>query len=166
MASLEPNIRYRALSSYSELNALVRKVKAGEYAVMDEAARRLAAIVPSGSVLVPVPSHTGLPGIVATMCHLMVRHNPTLTVCGALRTTPHVSRYLFKKRYGNNSLQTLPFFCSEQPGSNFIVVDDVIATGATAMAVAEALGVSSCRFLAIADDDTIEKREGVFAEWD
>lgn len=166
MSNLEPNIRYCALGSYSELKALVRKVKAGEYAAVDEAARRLAAIVPNDSVLVPVPSHTGLLGVMSTICYLMLRHNPTLTVCVALRATPHESRYTYKKRYGNNAPQILPFFCSGEPGSNFIIVDDVIATGATAMAVAEALGVSSCRFLAIADDDTIEKREGVFAEWD
>ena len=125
-----------------EARRLVHRVKACESAAIREMAEAMAAKVPAGSFIVPMPSHDGKRN------HSLLLAFEICRICGAtvwtaLTGSARKSQYETKKAGGLLKGDELGFRLTvareELEGSsilrsNVIIIDDVIGTGETAKA--------------------------------
>lgn len=124
-------------------------LKDGKYSVIVKAAGRMAACVPENAVLVPVPSHRGYAE------QTLVLANEIARICGAevanvLRGKERKPNYDAKREGKPLSIDDLGIYMTgELPqGKLVVVIDNVIDSGVTAFAAANAIG--TCAVLAYA----------------
>ena len=124
------------------LRVLAHGVKEGDEDAMNEAAGRMAALIPDNAVLIPIPSHTGKATTMLQLANAMQSLKPSATVLDALEADPHESNYVHKKR-----LHRPPDAVSmrmkegiELPqGRPVYFVDNVVASGVTYAAAQKAI---------------------------
>ena len=139
-----------AAGTYLQLRALANAVKTGSPGSLRHAAERMAPLVPGGTDLVPIPSSSGstdanrvlADAIAARAAELGVACRVVDALTGDARASS-----LEKKRAGEPSLLARQVRTRASPGREallgsahpVLLVDNVIATGATARAAAHAL---------------------------
>ncbi|MBP5791023.1 MAG: zeta toxin family protein, partial [Kiritimatiellae bacterium] len=124
------------------LRVLAHGVKEGDEDAMNEAAGRMAALIPDNAVLIPIPSHTGKATTMLQLANAIQALKPSATVLDALEADPHESNYVQKKR-----LHRPPDAVSmrmkegiELPqGRPVYFVDNVVASGVTYAAAQKAI---------------------------
>ena len=107
--------------------------------VAENAATKLAHLLPHDAVLVSIPSRSGYN---EEFTDILARH-AHLTTCRCLRKKdPHVSTYETKKRSRGRRRHRMVKLClsAAPPQGRIILIDNVIATGATLQAAMEAIG--------------------------
>lgn len=119
------------------LREISRGVSYGDPECVEQAARILSAFIPSGSTIVPMPSHIGYATTMLTLCRAVKAKCSRVRICDALRCTPHESSHIVKLRHGvaphTEMRKVKPV--AEKP----IIIDNVIASGATANAALNAI---------------------------
>lgn len=121
---------------------IAHQIKALEYDALREAAHDMAELIDSSYVLVPAPSHLGL----ATDSLALAQFISELSgaqVADVLKGRPRLSNY-FAKLNGTPLIPSdMDIHSVVSLHGNIAVVDNVIDSGATAIACAEALGACS-----------------------
>lgn len=125
-----------------EARRLVHRVKAGNTDAVRLMAEAMAEKVPSGSVIVPMPSHNGYPSYSLLLAFEICRLSGAVT-WAALCGTPRVSQYETKKAGGLLHGDDFGFaLCGDAtpvaPGK-VVIIDDVIGTGETVRAALKVL---------------------------
>ena len=163
-------LNYRALDAYyapdgashTDCGLLARRLKTegDNGALVDEAARRLLPFLPRGCVVIPMPSHLGEPTYMGAVADRIRELRPDLVVSRCLGCRPHEGMYKSRKEERDVAAEDLRMKarwwpCSKTP----VVIDNVIASGATARAAEDALRKIGAEppFLFLADDVTKEK---------
>ena len=173
-ARVGPTVRpVLAAGTYLQLRALANAVKAGGPGALRQAAERMAPLVPEGAALVPIPSSSGSTDANRLLAEAVARRaaelGVTCRVVDALAGDPRDSN-LKKKRAGEPSLLARELRTRAGPGrqsllehaSPVLLVDNVIATGATVRAAAQALdlpGRVGILALAVTSDPAAAARE-------
>lgn len=159
--------RYVAAGVYDgELKTLSRALRAGDLSVVGRAADILSPLVGDARCIVPMPSRNGLPNAVNALCEA-VSSRTGLPVVNALGTkTERVSMCDAKRALRNRTAARLPypeelmmFRKSDAEAGSAVIIDNVIASGTTAVAALDALGGENDEsfVLVLADDYRYEK---------
>lgn len=137
---------------------IAHSIKEGDTDAIDYAARRMAAVVPTNAVLVPIPGHHGVADQTLRLVQALSSYTH-LPFVDALRGRDHESQYEAKRRghvlsgreMGFQQVRVLP------SGRIPCLIDNVVDTGTTAKAAAEALG--NAVVLSFAMSDNLLQRE-------
>lgn len=162
IANTDGPVRYSSFGDYydnEELRQLAHGVKEGDADSIASAAHILSAAVPPGSVIVPMPSHTGHADSMLLVCQKIAEARNDVSVADILLCSPH--RPLYETKLSGNKPSMADVSMSVTPGTvlnskdNVIIIDNVIATGTTAMSANNAL--PSASLLTLADDTRSRK---------
>ena len=168
-----------AAGTYLQLRALANAVKTGGPSALQKAVEHMAPLVPEGADLVPVPSSSGSTDANRVLAEAIARHaaerGVTCRVVDALTGDARDSS-LKKKRAGEPSLLARQVRTRASPGREallgsahpVLLVDNVIATGATARAAAHALdlpGRVGILALAVTADPDAAARKNWATTW-
>lgn len=128
---------------------LAHRLKANDLTAIEDAALLMAPLIPQGSALVPMPSHSGCATYTRTLSNrlALLTHSEVADVLQGRLRMPHYAAKLQGKDLAAEDLA----FClraSLPVGRKVIVIDNVIDTGLTAVSAAEVLG--DCAVLAYA----------------
>lgn len=119
--------------------SLTKALKTGSTDAIAEAAKSMQSLLPywDNVAVVPVPSHNGYPTYMLQVARKLGGH-----VYNILRCAPHEQLYISKKRGAKPKAEDLGFYTIGSIPSNMFVVfiDNVVATGATALAARMAVG--------------------------
>lgn len=147
---------------------IAKRVKVNDVEAIGIAATALSAIIPKGSILIPIPSHEGYPTYNLAIC-LLLQKIYRYRLCDCLRCRPHESLCTLKNKEHQQgkpqgsllpSPETMGFYLKNNPTKgNIILIDNVVASGTTAMAAAQLLPGSEV--YCIASDETFPKIEGI-----
>lgn len=155
-------VRYITTGNYRKKahNDLAKEMKQGNSLAIAIAAAEMERYIPNNAVLVPMPSHQGF----ATYTLELAKRIGELTkaeICDTLKGRPRKSLYQLKKEGGNPRKAKFGFYLTDciPSGKQIIVIDNVVATGATAKAAASVLG--DCVVFALADDGRAKKINGL-----
>ena len=160
--------RYVAAGVYDgELKTLSRALRAGDLSVVGHAADILSPLVGDARCIVPMPSRNGRTNAVNALCEA-VSSRTGLPVVNALGTkTERVSMCDAKRALRNRTAARLPYpeelmmFRKSDAEAGFaVIIDNVIASGTTAVAALDALGRENddkSFVLVLADDCRYEK---------
>ena len=137
---------------------IAHSIKEGDTDAIGYAARRMAAIVPANAVLVPIPGHHGVADQTLRLVQALSSYTH-LPFVDALRGRDRESQYEAKQRGYVLSGREMGFHQVRELPSGRIpcLIDNVIDTGTTAKAAAEALG--NAMILSFAMTDTLLQRE-------
>ena len=137
---------------------IAHSIKEGDSDAIDYAARRMAPLVPAHAVLVPIPGHHGLADQTLRLAQALSSYSH-LPFVDALRGREHESQYEAKRRGHLLSGRDMGFYqIRELPAGRIpCLIDNVVDTGATAKAAAEALG--NAMVLSFAMSDNLLQRE-------
>ena len=124
----------------------------------DSDARRMAPIVPANAVLVPIPGHHGIADQTLRLAQALSSYTH-LPFVDALRGREHESQYEAKRKGHLLSGRDMGFYQIRELPSGRIpcLIDNVVDTGTTAKAAAEALG--NAMVLSFAMSDALLQRE-------
>ena len=158
--------KYRALSAgeYSgDLRLLARALKENDRESVNEAAALLQPLLPEDAVLIPMPSHDGGENFSTALCNALSRLSGR-PVKKILKCRPHESMCNAKKSANINGTR-LPHpetFMMERTehepiGGTPVVIDNVIASGTTAVAALDAVRNDDAMVLTLADDVSCPK---------
>lgn len=161
-----PALTYQAAGAYGEeIAKLIRQVRKRDRKATAEAASLLAPLIPDYSVMLPVPSHDGSAGCMLEVCGKIEELKPTVAVAGKITCRPHASICEYRKE---NEEACLPFpeeLMMYKNGiinyKNVCIVDDVIASGTTALAAYHASGNTNAALVTLADDVRYLKIKGI-----
>lgn len=158
---------YRRLSAgehYGPLHDLTHRIKGSDPEALREAADILAPLLPPDAVIIPMPSHTGKPDGIAALCRLLGEMTGR-PVCPCLVADgPRVSMCEAKKAVKDGRADRLPF--PEEllmrkegllPPGTPAIVDNVIASGTTAVAALNAIGKDETFVFTLTDDIDCQK---------
>lgn len=99
-----------------------------------KAARFFDAMLPSECIVVPMPSHEGLPKQMAVIAHYCTRSGTGREYWGVLRCTPHESNYLQKK--SGKTPDPIEMYLDPDvikiTGRPVYIIDTVVSSGVTA----------------------------------
>lgn len=145
------------------LRELARQLKDGHPDALTRSARLLAPLVSPGTVLVPVPSHTGRAGYTLQLARQLARLTGA-TVSDCLRSDSRQSSFHLKKSGVTLLAADMGFRLSgDAPTGRVLLVDNVVASGNTMAAALQLL--PSARVLALAVDSTARDRvDGITVE--
>ena len=137
---------------------IAHSIKEGDSDAIDYAARRIAPLVPANAVLVPIPGHHGLADQTLRLAQALSSYT-RLPFVDALRGREHESQYEAKRRGHLLSDRDMGFYQTRELPSGRIpcLIDNVVDTGATSKAAAEALG--NAIVLSFAMSDALLQRE-------
>lgn len=135
--------RYFATGNYRQGDRCetAHAMKNGERWAIWKAATEMAQYIPKNAVLVPMPSHTGRATYTLDLCRKLAKETAA-EVCDYLKGTPRDTLYNLKKQ-GRHFLPAKLGFYLAQPlpaGKRVIIIDNVVATGTTAVAAVRAIG--------------------------
>lgn len=135
--------RYYATGNYRQGDRCetAHAMKDGANWAIIRAAREMAQYIPSNAVLVPMPSHSGKATYTKDLCRLIARETAA-EVCDYLRGRERETLYNLKKQ-GRHILPKKLGFYLTQPlpaGKRVLIIDNVVATGTTAVAAVQAIG--------------------------
>lgn len=122
-----------------------------QHIMYDRAAMLMAPLVPEKAVLIPVPGHEGGRGMAHELTEWLARYTG-VPVADVLTGTPRPSSYELKKKGVFISKDEMSFDLKGPlpPGYQPVVVDNVSASGQTALAALEVVGGN--RILVLGDD--------------
>lgn len=145
------------------LRELARQLKDGRQDALSRSARLLAPLVAPGTVLVPVPSHTGRAGYTLQLARQLARLTGA-TVSDCLRSDSRQSSFQLKRSGVTLLASDMGFRLSgDAPTGRVLLVDNVVASGNTATAALQLL--PSARVLTLAVDSTARDRvDGITVE--
>lgn len=137
---------------------IAHSIKEGDSDAINYAARRMATIVPANAVLVPIPGHHGVADQTLRLVQALSSYT-RLPFVDALRGREHESQYEAKRRGHLLSDRDMGFYQTRELPSGRIpcLIDNVVDTGATSKAAAEALG--NAIVLSFAMSDALLQRE-------
>lgn len=120
--------------------SIARRLKRQEDAAIQKAASELSKFIPENCVLVPMPSHTGVPVAMKTLCKEIAKRTHS-TVIYAIQGAHRETLYAVKKRGQTLSEQELAFVQVKPLPLNkdVIVIDNVVDSGRTALAACHAI---------------------------
>lgn len=122
------------------LRWLCRGVRDEDGECMLKAARFFDAMLPSDCIVVPMPSHEGLPKQMAVIAHYCTRSGTGREYWGALRCTPHSPNYIQKKSGVTPEPVEMWLSLSQCPsGKPVYIIDTVISSGVTAASALKVL---------------------------
>lgn len=127
------------------LRWLCHGVRDGDIECMDKAARLFDIMLPSGSVIVPMPSHEGKADRMLSVVQTLRDMDTSRSVCDVLTCRPHVSNYnqkkngmfprpikmMLRRRRALSMLRTA--------GKPVFVIDNCIGSGVTTASALEAI---------------------------
>lgn len=167
-----------AAGTYLQLRALANAVKTGGPEALQQAAKRMAPLVPPGADLIPIPSSSGSTDANRVLADaIAARATEMGTACRVVDALTGDARdsSLKKKRAGEPSLLARQMRTRASPGrhallgsTRVLLIDNVIATGATARAAAQALnlpGRVGILALAVTSDPSAAARERWATTW-
>lgn len=144
--SWEGSLDVYSSSNYLPVRTLSQGVKQGNEESMQEASvilSRLVERVPGykDAVLVPVPNRNGHAGYTLDLANSIAR-DLNLEVADVLVGKPHKALYSRKEDRGNDGLRLMRFDTKADipQGKHFILIDNVLDTGTTAMSAMRTLG--------------------------
>ena len=137
---------------------IAHSIKEGDSDAIDYAARRMAPLVPANAVLVPIPGHHGLADQTLRLSQAISTYN-SIPLIYDLRGREQEKNYEENKRGHLLSGREMGFHqIRELPAGRIpCLIDNVVDTGATAKAAAEALG--NAMVLSFAMSDALLQRE-------
>lgn len=155
-------VRYIATGNYRKKahNDLAKEMKQGNSLAIAIAAAEMERYIPENAVLVPMPSHKGFATYTLELAQ-RIAELKNAEICDTLKGSPRKSLYQLKKEGRNPHKTRFGFYLTEgiPSGKKIIIIDNVVATGATATAAATAVG--ECVVLALADDGRAKKAHGM-----
>ena len=150
-----PTILAYSTASYSEIQSLAHEVKNGDTEAIKKAAGHIADminIIPDKDnfLIIPMPSHSGKATYTKTLAEEVAKLTG-LPSTDILTCQPHTPLYDYKKVNGIHNIPTPSFSIKENLPQNKIplVIDNVLDTGTTAYAAAQAFGTSSNARIAV-----------------
>ena len=159
-----PSYRYVSVGTYEgELRDIAKALRAGDLSIVERAAELLSPLVCNAGCIVPMPSCDGEPNAIHELCKA-IRERTGLPVVEAIRTkTTRPSMCAAKNAQKAGTIERIPYpeelmMCK---GDNIshpaVIIDNVIATGTTAMAALNAIDDENSFVLALADDVNCKK---------
>lgn len=125
---------------------LCQGIRNGDEQCIKQSAKFFDAMLPSNSVIVPMPGHKGKATTMLQVAEEIVKLRPDIEMFDVLRCVPHESNYAQKKDYGFIP-KPITMVCNDfvlrvspdgKPRQTFII-DNVVVTGVTAQAAMDAL---------------------------
>lgn len=154
-----------------ELKQLAKGLKAGDEEAIRIAAFKMAPLMPKNGVLIPMPSHDGQENFTTKLCKLLSEIT-SLPMCDALTCEPHESLCEPKKRaVADGSPLPYPEVLMMKrkvyslPEGIPVIIDNVIASGTTAVAALNALRNVNGMVWAVADDKECKKVVNFKKKW-
>lgn len=135
--------RYIATCNYRQgtNRETAHAMKNGEHWAIGKAAQAMAKYIPTNSVLIPIPSHTGKATYTLELAKRIARAT-NAEVLDALKCEPREMLYNLKKQGKKPSPRQMGFYLvhSLPEGKHIVILDNVVATGTTAAAALMATG--------------------------
>lgn len=141
------------------LRRLALRVKDGRRSALLRAAALMAGRVPTGAVVVPMPSHLGRAAATLAVAEGIWRIRPDVSVCDALEAAPHGGRYAAKKAGRTPEAVRMRLRQSVPHGRRVFVIDNCVDTGATFRAASAALPDASLLVLATTGNSKSNRKE-------
>lgn len=137
-----------SFSDYVSVRYLAHGVKDGDCISIDRAAEMMAHLVScaadENSVIIPIPGRTGETTYMRAIAD-RISELTGVSTWDNLRSQPHISQYIRKRKFGISGMSLLNFFLKESfpQGVTPILIDNVLDTGTTAMSALRALNSSA-----------------------
>ena len=135
--------RYYATGNYRQGGRCetAHAMKEGANWAIIRAAHEMVQYIPSNAVLVPMPSHTGRATYTKDLCKLIARETAA-EVCDYLRGSERETLYSLKKQGRKPTPKKLGFYLAQPlpTDKRVVIIDNVVATGTTAVAAVRAIG--------------------------
>lgn len=156
--------RYIAAGSYEgELRDIAKAIRAGDTSVIKRAADILAPLIKDTDCIVPMPSRDGSLKEIHFLCHELSRRLdiPVLYMIKTKKDRPSMCEAKHDLKEGK--AERLPYPEELMMVRSIIhplrpvIIDNVIASGTTAVAALNAIGLRKSYVLALADDTNCEK---------
>ena len=132
----------RAVGKYAgELRKLAWGLKLSSHRAMEQSAQMMAPLIPDNAVVVPMPNHDGKPVSTMMLAYYISGVKDGIDVVPALECEPHESNHAHKMKSGGESVgiemrrtnATIP------PNRPVVIIDNVVASGATYKAAQKVL---------------------------
>lgn len=150
-----PTILAYSTASYSEIQSLAHEVKNGDTEAIKKAAGHIADMInvipdKDNFLIIPMPSHNGKATYTKTLAEEVAKLTG-LPSTDILTCQPHTPLYDYKKVNGIHNIPTPSFSIKESLPQDKIplIIDNVLDTGTTAYAAAQAFGTSSNARIAV-----------------
>lgn len=134
------------------LRHLALRVKDGRESALRRAAELMAARLPAGAVVVPMPSHLGRAAAMLGVAERIGLARPDMAVCDALEAAPHASRYADKKA-GRRPEGVRMRLLRPLPSGRVFIIDNCVDTGETFRAASAAIPGAFLLAIATAKDE-------------
>lgn len=134
---------YSAPHNYHDIGltrAIAHRIKKEEPAAVEIAAKELSKYIPANCVLVPMPSHNGVPADMKRLCKEIAKITNS-SVIYAIQGKERERNYDVKKRGGKLTELNLEFKQVKPLPNNkdIIIIDNVVDSGLSALAACHAL---------------------------
>lgn len=110
------------------LRTLARLVKIGKRSAIERVAELMAARIPNGCSVVPMPSHSGRATVMLEVARLVCKRREDLQLCDVLTCEPHAG--VFEAKRNGLDVPSVRMSAREMP-QDAVVIDNVIDTGTT-----------------------------------
>jgi predicted amidophosphoribosyltransferase len=135
--------RYFATGNYRQGGRCetAHAMKDGAKWAIIQAAAEMVKYIPTNAVLIPMPSHTGRATYTKELCRLIARETAA-EVRDILRGRERETLYTLKKQGRHILPAKLGFYTTEPAPTDkrVLIIDNVVATGTTAVAAVRAIG--------------------------